>query len=138
VSLLWQSVHSMRLVAESTRPGSLWDGFVGGAAIVLPYLVPFLFGLALLEDVGYLPRVAYFLDGFFHRIGLHGTSIVPILLGYGCSVPACLATRVLPSRRDRFLAGVLATLVPGQGKNHRGASRAWSFPVETRRWPIGG
>jgi ferrous iron transport protein B len=91
---------------------SLWDGFVGGAAIVLPYLVPFLFGLALLEDVGYLPRVAYLLDGFFHRIGLHGTSIVPILLGYGCSVPACLATRVLPSRRDRFLAGVLATLVP--------------------------
>jgi ferrous iron transport protein B len=91
---------------------SLWDGFVGGAAIVLPYLVPFLFGLALLEDVGYLPRVAYLLDGFFHRIGLHGTSIVPILLGYGCSVPACLATRVLPSRRDRFLAGVLAALVP--------------------------
>jgi ferrous iron transport protein B len=91
---------------------SLWDGFAGGAAIVLPYLVPFLFGLALLEDVGYLPRVAYLLDGFFHRIGLHGTSVVPILLGYGCSVPACLATRVLPSRRDRFLAGVLATLVP--------------------------
>jgi ferrous iron transport protein B len=91
---------------------SLWDGFVGGAAIVLPYLVPFLFGLALLEDVGYLPRVAYLLDSFFHRIGLHGTSVVPILLGYGCSVPACLATRVLPSRRDRFLASVLATLVP--------------------------
>ncbi len=91
---------------------SLWDGFVGGAAIVLPYLVPFLFGLALLEDIGYLPRVAYLLDGLFRRIGLHGTSIVPIMLGYGCSVPACLATRVLPSRRDRFLASVLATLVP--------------------------
>jgi ferrous iron transport protein B len=91
---------------------SLWDGFVGGAAIVLPYLIPFLFGLALLEDIGYLPRVAYLLDGLFHRIGLHGTSVVPIMLGYGCSVPACLATRVLPSRRDRFLASVLSTLVP--------------------------
>ncbi len=91
---------------------SLWDGFVGGAAIVLPYLIPFLFGLALLEDVGYLPRVAYLLDGLFHRVGLHGTSVVPIMLGYGCNVPACMSTRVLPSRRDRFLATVLATLVP--------------------------
>ncbi len=91
---------------------SLWDGFVGGAAIVLPYLIPFLFGLALLEDTGYLPRIAYLLDGLCHRIGLHGTSVVPVVLGYGCSVPACLATRVLPSRRDRFLATVLATLVP--------------------------
>jgi len=91
---------------------SFWDGVAGGAAVLLPYLVPFLFGLALLEDVGYLPRVAYLLDGLLHRIGLHGTSVVPIVLGYGCSVPACLATRVLPSRRDRFLATVLATLVP--------------------------
>jgi ferrous iron transport protein B len=91
---------------------SLWDGFTGGAAIVLPYLVPFLFGLAFLEDVGYLPRVAYLMDGLLHRIGLHGTSTVPLILGYGCSVPACMATRVLPSRRDRFLASVLATLIP--------------------------
>lgn len=91
---------------------SLWDGFAGGAGIVLPYLVPFLIGLALLEDVGYLPRVAYLLDGLLHRIGLHGTSVVPIILGYGCSVPACLATRILPCPRDRFLATVLATLVP--------------------------
>ena len=95
-----------------TAARSLWDGFAGGAAIVLPYLVPFLFGLAFLEDVGYLPRVAYLLDGLLHRIGLHGTSVLPIILGYGCSVPACLATRILPSRRDRFLATILATLVP--------------------------
>ena len=88
------------------------DGVQGGAGIVLPYLVPFLFGLAFLEDVGYLPRVAYLMDGLLHRIGLHGTSMLPIILGYGCSVPACLATRILPSRRDRFLASVLATLVP--------------------------
>jgi len=91
---------------------SLWDGVAGGAAVVLSYLVPFLVGLALLEDVGYLPRVAYLTDGLLHRIGLHGTSTLPIILGYGCSVPACLAVRVLPSRRDRFLAALLATLVP--------------------------
>lgn len=91
---------------------SLWDGFVGGAGIVLPYLVPFLFGLAFLEDVGYLPRVAYLMDGLLHRIGLHGTSTLPLILGYGCSVPACMATRILPSRRDRFLASALAILLP--------------------------
>lgn len=97
---------------EHALVAGLMDGVQGGAGIVLPYLVPFLFGLAFLEDVGYLPRVAYLMDGMLHRIGLHGTSMLPIILGYGCSVPACMATRILPSRRDRFLASVLATLVP--------------------------
>jgi ferrous iron transport protein B len=97
---------------EYSVVASLMDGVQGGAGIVLPYLIPFLFGLAFLEDVGYLPRVAYLMDGLLHRMGLHGTSMLPIILGYGCSVPACLATRILPSRRDRFLASVLATLVP--------------------------
>ncbi len=97
---------------------SVWGGFVGGAAIVLPYLVPFLVGLAVLEDVGYLPRVAYLMDGLLHRIGLHGTSTLPLILGYGCTVPACMATRILPSRRDRFLASVLATLVPCSARSN--------------------
>jgi ferrous iron transport protein B len=97
---------------------SLWDGFAGGAMIVLPYLIPFLFGLALLEDVGYLPRVAYLADGLLHRVGLHGTSVLPFVLGYGCSVPACMATRILPSRRDRFIASVLATLVPCSARSN--------------------
>ncbi|MEJ2007626.1 MAG: ferrous iron transporter B, partial [Acidobacteriota bacterium] len=97
---------------EHTLIASLMDGVQGGAGIVLPYLIPFLLGLAFLEDVGYLPRVAYLMDGLLHRVGLHGTSMLPIVLGYGCSVPACMATRILPSRRDRFLASVLATLVP--------------------------
>ena len=97
---------------------SLWDGFAGGATIVLPYLVPFLFGLAFLEDTGYLPRVAYLMDGLLHRIGLHGTSVLPLVLGYGCSVPACMATRILPSRRDRFIASVLATLVPCSARSN--------------------
>ncbi len=97
---------------------SCWDGFVGGAAIVLPYLIPFLLGLALLEDIGYLPRVAYLMDGLLHRIGLHGTSMLPLILGYGCSVPACMAARILPSRRDRFIASVLAILVPCSARSN--------------------
>jgi ferrous iron transport protein B len=97
---------------------SAWDGLVGGAAIVLPYLVPFLFGLAVLEDIGYLPRVAYLMDGLLHRIGLHGTSMLPLILGYGCSVPACMAARILPSRRDRFIATVLAILIPCSARSN--------------------
>jgi len=87
-------------------------GTAGAVAIVLPYLLPFLLGLALLEDVGYLARVGYLMDAGMHRLGLHGTATLPVLLGYGCSVPAVMATRILPSRRDRFIAAFLAVLVP--------------------------
>jgi ferrous iron transport protein B len=88
------------------------QGIAGGIAIVLPYLVPFLIGLALLEDVGYLPRVAFLMDSFMHRIGLHGKSIFPLMLGYGCNVPAIMGTRILESKRDRFIVSLLASLVP--------------------------
>ncbi|GAB4373667.1 MAG: ferrous iron transport protein B [Calditrichia bacterium] len=89
----------------------IW-GISGGLAIVLPYLVPFLIGLTLLEDVGYLPRVAFLMDTFMHRIGLHGTSIIPAVLGYGCNVPAVMATRILPAKRDKIIAAVISSMVP--------------------------
>ncbi len=91
---------------------SLIQGIATGAAIVLPYLVPFLIGLSLLEDIGYLPRVAFLMDGLLHRIGLHGKAIVPFILGYGCSVPAVMSTRILENERDRLVAAALAVLVP--------------------------
>jgi ferrous iron transport protein B len=87
-------------------------GISGGIAIVLPYLVPFLIGLSLLEDVGYLPRVAFLMDVFMHRIGLHGKSVIPFILGYGCSVPAVMATRILEIPQHRFVVSVLATMIP--------------------------
>ena len=89
----------------------LW-GISGGLAIVLPYLLPFLVGLNLLEDVGYLSRVAFLMDALMHKIGLHGTAIIPAVLGYGCNVPAVMATRILPSRRDKIIAAVIASMVP--------------------------
>ncbi|HEC92597.1 MAG TPA: ferrous iron transport protein B, partial [Candidatus Atribacteria bacterium] len=88
------------------------QGLAAGIAIVLPYLFPFLFGLAILEDLGYLPRIAFLLDAFFHKIGLHGKAIIPFMLGYGCTVPAIMATRILESERDRFITSVLATMIP--------------------------
>ena len=87
-------------------------GTAGAVAIVLPYLLPFLVCLAVLEDLGYLSRVGYLMDVLMHRLGLHGTATLPVLLGYGCSVPAVMATRILSSRRDRFIAAFLAVLVP--------------------------
>ena len=87
-------------------------GTAGAVATVMPYLVPFLIGLAILEDLGYLARVGYLMDAGMHRLGLHGTATLPILLGYGCSVPAVMATRILASRRDRFVAAFLAILAP--------------------------
>lgn len=88
------------------------QGIGGAIGIVLPYLVPFLIGLAVLEDIGYLPRAGYLADGLMHRIGLHGKSVIPFILGYGCSVPAVMATRILDSRRDRFVTAMLAVMIP--------------------------
>jgi ferrous iron transport protein B len=88
------------------------QGIAGGIAIVLPYLIPFLFGLGLLEDIGYLPRIAFLMDGLMHRLGLHGKAIVPFILGYGCNVPAVMSARILEERKDRIIASTLAVLVP--------------------------
>ena len=91
---------------------ALVQGISGGVAIVLPYLVPFLFGLGLLEDIGYLPRVAFLMDALMHKLGLHGKSIVPFILGFGCNVPAIMSTRILEDKRERFISAALSTLVP--------------------------
>ncbi len=88
------------------------QGVIAGLGIVLPYLVPFLLGLGLLEDIGYMSRVAFLMDALMHRIGLHGKAIVPFILGYGCNVPAVMSTRVLDDPKERFVAAALATLVP--------------------------
>jgi ferrous iron transport protein B len=90
----------------------LTEGLAGGVAIVLPYLVPFLAGIAVLEDVGYVPRVAFLMDGLMHRIGLHGKAVIPFVLGYGCSVPAVMAARMMESPRDRYVTAFLASFIP--------------------------
>jgi ferrous iron transport protein B len=92
--------------------GGVLEGFAGGVAIVLPYLVPFLAGMAVLEDLGYIPRVAFLMDALMHRIGLHGKAVIPFVLGYGCSVPAVMAARMMESPRDRYVTAFLASFVP--------------------------
>ncbi|MDD5428724.1 MAG: ferrous iron transporter B [Candidatus Omnitrophica bacterium] len=78
--------------------------------MVLPYVISFYFILSLLEDIGYLPRLAILLDSIFHRLGLHGFAVIPVLLGFGCNVPGILATRALESKRERFIAATLISI----------------------------
>lgn len=93
----------------------LADGVIGGAGAMLtflPILAIFFAVMAVLEDVGYLARAAYVMDGFMHLMGLHGKSFLPLFLGFGCNVPAVLGTRVIESRRARLLTLLVAPLVP--------------------------
>ena len=80
---------------------------VGSVAAFLPVILALFFFLSLLEDTGYLARVAFVMDRPLRRLGLSGQSAVPLLLGFGCSVPGVLAARTLPTRRDRALTIVL-------------------------------
>ncbi len=78
--------------------------------MVLPYVISFYFILSLLEDIGYLPRLAILLDNLLHQLGLHGFAVIPVLLGFGCNVPGILATRALESKRERFIAATLISI----------------------------
>jgi len=90
--------------------GLLTTGLYVPLAMVLPYIFSFYLMLGLLEDIGYLPRLAILMDTIMHRLGLHGYAIIPTLLGLGCNVPAVLATRILESKRERFIAATLISI----------------------------
>jgi len=87
-------------------------GIAAGVTIALPYIIPFYIILSIMEDSGYLPRAAFLVDNLMHRIGLHGKAFIPLILGYGCSVPACVGCRIMETDRERFLAGFLAIIIP--------------------------
>ncbi|NOY81859.1 MAG: ferrous iron transporter B [Kiritimatiellaeota bacterium] len=90
--------------------GMLTTGLYVPVGMVLPYVVAFYFVLAILEDVGYLPRLGVLLDGLMHRVGLHGFGVIPVLLGLGCNVPGIMATRSLETRAQRFIACTLISV----------------------------
>lgn len=93
----------------------LADGLLGGVGLVLtflPILAIFYLAMGLLEDTGYMARIAYLTDRWMHRLGLHGKSFLPILLGFGCNVPAVFGTRIIESPRSRLLTILLIPLIP--------------------------
>ena len=100
--------------SESALKSLLVDGIIGGVGgviVFLPNIMLLFFGLAVLEDSGYMGRAALIMDGIMQRIGLQGRSFVPMLTGFGCTVPAILATRTLESRRDRLTTMMVLPLM---------------------------
>ncbi len=90
--------------------GLLTTGLFIPIAVVLPFIFCFYLILSLLEDIGYLPRLGVLIDTVMHRMGLHGLSVVPMLLGLGCNVPGAMAGRVLETRKERFIALTLLSI----------------------------
>lgn len=99
-----------RLIIEGIFSG------VGSVVSFLPIIVTMFFFLSILEDSGYIARVAFFMDKLLRKIGLSGQSIIPMLLGFGCTVPAVMATRVLPSERDRRMTILLTPFMSCSAK----------------------
>lgn len=108
--------HRVNPQVSGTMVSVLWNGVFGGlvagVTLVIPYVVPFYLLLAALEDSGILTRVAFMMDSAMHKIGLHGKAIIPIILGYGCNVPAIYSTRIMGTRRERLLTAFAITFAP--------------------------
>ncbi len=90
--------------------GLLTTGLFVPLAMVLPYIFSFYIVLGLLEDAGYLPRLAVLVDNIMHHLGLHGYAIIPMMLGLGCNVPGALSIRLLEGRREKFIAATLMAI----------------------------
>jgi ferrous iron transport protein B len=123
ISGLWGSLISpaLRLMAYGALGNGiaagilLWGidgGILAALSVGVPYVLTFYLVLAILEDTGYLGNVAYITDNAMRKLGLQGRSIIPLIMGLGCNVPAIMATRVLTTRRERVLASTLITLTP--------------------------
>jgi len=106
--LLGKLVNGSIAYVESL--GLLSTGLFVPLGMVLPYIISFYFVLSFVEDSGYLPRLGILIDKFMHKLGIHGLAIIPMLLGIGCNVPGALATRVLETRRERFIAATLMAI----------------------------
>ena len=99
--LLGESKHFLESM------GLLTTGVYVPIVLVLPYILSFYLVLSFMEDLGYLPRLAILMDTIMHRLGLHGFAVISIILGLGCNVPGALSTRIMETKREKFIAGTL-------------------------------
>ena len=113
---VWSERVYKRFGEDSLSVKLFWDGGVGGiiGAIggVLVYVVPFFLVIEILQDSGYLPRAAFLMDRIMHSVGVHGKTIIPMILGFGCNVPACAGCRIMETEREKKISIVLTSLVP--------------------------
>jgi ferrous iron transport protein B len=105
-AFIWLGEQAKTLLGDGELGSLVADGMIAGVGAVimfLPNIVILFLGIALLETTGYMSRVAFLLDGFFHKFGLHGKSFIPLVTGFGCSVPAYMAARTLKNEKDRLI-----------------------------------
>ncbi len=110
----WQ-IGFQSIFGGSLLSSLIWAGMESVFSLIgiaLPYILPFYLLLFILEDWGYLARVAFLTDNLMHKLGIHGKACIPLILGFGCNVPACLSCRIMETRRERLITGFLVTLVP--------------------------
>ncbi len=102
----WLAEGARSLLGDGILGDVIADGIIAGVGAVvmfLPNIVILFLGIALLETTGYMARVAFLLDGFFHQFGLHGKSFIPLVTGFGCTVPAYMAARTLKNEKERLI-----------------------------------
>ena len=101
---------------QGWQPAILWDGamggFMGALSGVLVYVIPFFFTIELLQDSGYLPRAAFMMDKIMHVLGVHGKTVITMVLGFGCNVPACAGCRIMETEREKRISIALTSLIP--------------------------
>ena len=101
LSILLNNVISHQLLRSLVVDGII--GGVGGVIVFTPNIALLFFAIALLEDSGYMARAAFVMDRIMHRVGLHGKSFIPLIIGFGCTVPAYMASRILENKKDRLI-----------------------------------
>ncbi|MCX6640758.1 MAG: ferrous iron transport protein B [bacterium] len=121
IPMEWIEVGVMKLgsTANSMLPSGplaslIADGIIGGVGgvlVFLPNILILFLGISILEDTGYMARAAFLMDKVMHSIGLHGKSFIPLIMGFGCNIPAIMAARTLESRRDRLLTILITPLM---------------------------
>ncbi|NGX62899.1 MAG: Ferrous iron transport protein B, partial [Candidatus Anoxychlamydiales bacterium] len=113
ISTLWpENIYSLfrSLVIDGAIAG------IGSVLVFMPNIIILFFSISILEDSGYMSRAAFILDRLMHKIGLHGKSFIPLLIGFGCSVPAIMATRFMESKKDRIITILALPLIACSAK----------------------
>ena len=110
---IWHTIligeYGQEIIFEESL-GMITTGLYVPIAMVLPYIIAFYFMLSILEDTGYMPRLATLVDNVFHKLGMHGHGIISVFLGLGCNVPGALSTRSLETRKQRFISATLLSI----------------------------